>query len=231
MAARQTATAPRHREPDHPDDVFVARTLEFSEWARQNTQVLVIFGIVLALLVGGVLYYANYRQGLRQQAVLELERIQQTLGVGETETAKAELLTYVDRFGGTPYAGEARLLLGQLYLQSGQASEAVGVLQGPSEDLDDPIGVQAAMLMAKAYEEQGAWDEAEDLYLRVADQAELDFQVTGALADAARIRTRQGDREGAAELYRRILDGMEENAAERGLYEMRLQEVLTEANV
>lgn len=230
MAARKTATASRHREPESPDDVFVARTLEFSEWARQNTQILVIFGIVLALVVGGTLYYASYRQGLRQQAVLDLERIQQTLGVGESEAAKAELLTYLDRFGGTPYAGEARLLLGQLYLQSGQASEAVEVLASQARDLDEPIGVQAGMLLGRAYEAQGAWDEAEEVYLRVADNAELDFQVTGALADAARLRTRQGDPGGAAELYRRILEGMEEDAADRGVYEMRLQEVLTEAS-
>lgn len=227
MAARQSPSHPR--EPDHPDDVFVARTLEFSEWARQNTQILVVFGIALALLAGGALYYASYRQDMRQQAVIGLERIQQTLGVGELEAGKAELVTYLDRFGGTPYAGEARLLLGQLYLQSGQTQQAIDVLRATADDLREPIGVQAAMLLAKAHEEQGDVEAAEELYLRVADRAELEFQITDALADAARLRRQAGDRTGAADLYRRILEGMEEDAEDRGLYEMRLQEVLTEA--
>ncbi|MBW3533773.1 MAG: tetratricopeptide repeat protein [Gemmatimonadetes bacterium] len=217
------------REPDHPDDVFVARTLEFSEWARQNTQILVVFGIVVVLLVGGALYYATYREDLRQQAAVGLERIHQTLGVGEVEAARAELVTYLDRFGGTSEAGEARLLLGQLYLQSGQAPLAVDVLGPTAENLREPIGVQAAMLLAKAHEELGDPAEAERLYLAVADRAELDFQITAALADAARLRQRDGDRQGAADLYRRILDRLEADAEDRGLYEMRLQEVLTEA--
>ena len=74
---------------------------------------------------------------------------------------------------------------------------------------------------AAAYEEAASWDQAEFVYLRVADEAELSFQVREALTDAARIRMARGDRAGAIELYDRILDDLEETDPSRGLYEMR----------
>lgn len=228
MTAARTAPQTHRRPQDEPDDVFVARSLEFTAWARRNKQALVLFGIVLALMVGGIAYYASYRAEMTRQAVLELERIQQTVGVGEVEAARAELTTFIDRFGGTPYAAEARLLLGQLYLESDQPQQASEVLEPAASDLGEPIGIQAAMLLARAAEEAGQPDRAEDLFLDVADRAELDFQVRQALADAARLRASAGDHAGAAELYRRILEGMEEDDPQRGPFEMRLQEVLTE---
>ncbi len=228
MAARYTPPRSRSRE-EHPDDVFAARTLELSDWAQQNTQLLVILGVALALIVGMGLYYMNYRKGLTAQASVELERIQQTLATGEVEAAKADLVTYLDRFGSTPYAGEARLLLGQIDLQSGQTDQAVTALQPSASDLGEPIGLQAAMLLAKAYEQSGDLQKAEDLYLKVADGAKLDFQVRNALDAAALIRKEQGDLKGAADLYQRILDGMDETDPQRGLYQMRLQEARTEA--
>ena len=64
-----------------------------------------------------------------------------------------------------------------------------------------------------------------DTSLRLADRSELDFQIRDALAAAARIRGSQGDAAGAAELYRRILGALDENAPERGMFEMRLAEL------
>jgi hypothetical protein len=89
----------------------------------------------------------------------------------------------------------------------------------------DPLELQAASLLGVAYEQDKRWDDAEAVYLRIADRSELDFQVRDALAAAARIREQRGNDAGAAELYRRILANMDPNAQNRGLYEMRLAEV------
>ena len=172
----------------------------------------------------GVLYYMNYRQGHLQRAALELERVEQGVAFGDTTTAKVELQQYIETFGNTPYAHEARLLLGALYLQSNQPAQAAEVL-ADGANVSRPLGLQVTTLLAKARAQQGQLDEAERLLLRVADRAELEFEVHEALEEAARLRKRSGNLAGAAALYQRILDDLEANAPERGLYEMRLAEI------
>ncbi len=117
------------------------------------------------------------------------------------------------------------MLLGELYLAGNEAEQALAVLEPMAESPREPLELQAASLLAAAYEQEGRWADAEATYLRIADRSELDFQVRDALAAAARIRAAQGNATGAAELYRRILDGLDEDALDRGIWEMRLAEV------
>jgi predicted negative regulator of RcsB-dependent stress response len=183
-----------------------------------------LVALVVAAVMMGTFYYINYRGGHLQRAALELERVQQGATFGEATTAKAELAQYVESFGNTPYGDEARLLLGQLYLESDQADEAATVL-ADAADVDEPLGLQVAVLLAKAHEEGGRLEEAERLLLRVADRADLDFQVYNALEGAARLRVLEGNLIGAIELYQRILAAIDEDAPERGIYEMRIGEL------
>ena len=225
MARSHTSKGPsRPIGPSDPDDALFANTFALSTWVQRQRQALILVGITVAAVVAGTLYYMSYRGDHLQRAALELERVQQGAAFGDTTTARTELAQYVRSFGNTPYGDEARLLLGELYLESGQADEAANVL-AEAADISEPLGLQVAMLLAKAQEQQGQLEEAELLLLRVADRAELDFQVRDALEGAARLRTLQEDISGALDLYRRILDGIEEDAPERGVYEMRIGEL------
>ena len=215
------------KQDNDPDDVFIAKTLELSSWAKNNQQVITVLAVVAVLAVAGLLYYRNYTQGLAQQAAQQLESIHQTIALQDREGAKADLATFLQRFDGTPYAGEARMLLGELYLQTNEAQQALAVLEPMAESPRDPLEMQAATLLGAAYEQERRWDDAEQVYLRIADRSDLDFQVRDALEAAARIRVAQGDTTGAVELYRRILDGMDESDQTRGVYEMRLAELNT----
>jgi predicted negative regulator of RcsB-dependent stress response len=100
--------------PEHEDDVFVAKILEIGNWAKSNQQVLTVLGIVAVLAVVAGLYYRNYRTTLVQQAANQLEQIQQSVALQDTQGAKDQLVVFLDRFENTPYAGEARMLLGEL---------------------------------------------------------------------------------------------------------------------
>jgi predicted negative regulator of RcsB-dependent stress response len=225
MARRHTSTRPvRPSGPSDPDDVFLENTLALSTWAQRHRQYLVLIALAVAVALMGTLYYINYRGGYLQRAALELVRVQQGAAFGDTTTAKAELAQYVELFGNTPYGDEARLLLGQLYLESDQADEAATVL-ADAADVSEPLGLQVAVLLAKAHEERGRLEEAERLLLRVADRADLDFQVRDALEGAARLRVLEGNLTGAVELYQRILETIDEDAPERGIYEMRVGEL------
>lgn len=229
---------PSSQQSDTLEDSISARLVAVTEWARQNNQVVIIAGIVLAIGVAAGLYYYDFRQDVRMQATEEFERIQQTVvGVGDTQTALTELQTFLDRFGDTPLAPEARLLLAEAHLHEGSPEQAIQTLEPVVGNLGRPISIQAAFLLGSAYEEADRYGDAEDIYLRIAEEAELTFQIRNALADAARIRASTDNYAGAADLYRRILDTFEDDdegaatdAGDRAIYRLRLAEMEAMAN-
>ena len=218
-----------HQHDNDPDDVFLAKVLHIGKWANANQQLLTVMGVLAVILVAGVVYYRNYQETLVAQAAQQLESVHQSIAIQDREGAKNELVTFLERFSGTAYEGEARLLLGDLYLQSDDPQQARVVLEPLGASPRDPIEFHGAALLGAAYEQDNLWSEAEAIYLRIADRSELDFQVRAALASAARIRADQGDSAGAIELYERVLSDLEENAADREQFEMRIQELRTAA--
>jgi predicted negative regulator of RcsB-dependent stress response len=223
---RHPASAPRAEGKKEAEDVFVEKTLELIKWAKDRSQTLMLIGIVVVVAAAGIVYYVKYRSSWEEQAVARLEQVQSSMGFGERETAKADLYQYVEQFEGTVYAMEARLTLGQALLEDGAPEEAIEALAPAVREMaSQPIGLQAAFLMAAAYEESNQPEEAERLYLRIANSSELSFQMFEALSGAARIRTTAGDKAGAAELYEEILSTMEDGDPQRGFWEMRLAEV------
>lgn len=224
--SRHPSSRRRAEEKREAEDVFVEKTLDLIQWAKNNSQTLVLVGIVVAVLAAGGIYYKNYRSSWEEQAVTRLEQVQAAFGFGDRETAKASLAEYVDQFEGTVYAMEARLVLGQAYLEDGTPDQAIEALAPAVREMNtEPIGIQAAFLLAAAYEEAGRPDDAETLFLRIANTSDLPFQVSEALAGAARIRAAAGDLPGAAELYQDILADMDAGDPQRGFWEMRLAEV------
>jgi len=228
MAQRHPGT---RRSQSEPDDVFVAKVLEAGKWAESHQQLLTVLGVVVLIGIGALLYLRNYRANMNVQAATELEQIYQSVSIQDLEGARGELVTFLDRFGGSAYEPEARLLLGDLYLRDDSPEQALAVLRPLGESPRRPIDFQAAALLAAALEEDRQWDEAERVYLLIANRSDLDFQVRDALEAAARIRKDRGDGDGAVELYRRILSSLEDGDPERGLFEMRITEIETAANV
>lgn len=230
---------PSSQGSDSPEDALSARVIALSAWARENSQVVIIAGIVLAIAAAAGLYYYDFQQDVRMQAAEEFERIQQTVvGVGDTQTALTELQTFLDRFGDTPLAAEARLLLAEAHLHEGDSQQAIQTLQPVVGSLGRPIAIQGAFLLGSAYEEAEQHADAQDIYLRIADEADLTFQVRNALDAAARVRAQMDNYAGAAELYRRVLDTFAEDgdqppdaaAGDRAMYQLRLAEMEAKAN-
>jgi tetratricopeptide (TPR) repeat protein len=231
MAKRRTTSRPStgSTKATEPDDAFIARLVELSTWAMSNRQTLIIFGVVLAAIVGGVVYYVNFTETLESQAALEIEQIEQSMQMGDASASRAQLAQFLERYGGTDSAAEARMVLAQLHLNAGQAQEALSVLEGADVSVRRPMGLQLEILRGKTHEAAGNPEEAERAYLRAADAAEIQFIRIEALDDAARVRTSLGNPSGAAQLYQRILDDLPEVHPDRGLYEMRLAEANAEA--
>jgi predicted negative regulator of RcsB-dependent stress response len=225
MSKRQPGQSRKKQSEGEPDDLFIARVLDLGKWAQANQQVMTVLGVLAVIAVAGVIYYGNYRRSLDQQAAQSLESVHQSIAIQDEQGARDQLVTFLERYGGTAYEGEARLLLGDLYLREGQAQQAEAVLEPIGANPRDPIELQAAMLLAKAYEEEEAWADAEATYLRIADRSALSFQIEEALSATARIRADQGNVAGAIQLYERARDRLEEGDPLRGHYEMRIAEL------
>lgn len=217
--SRRTA----QKQPENPDDLFVAKVLQVSNWANQHRQALIGIGVAVAVIVAGGLYWRTYQQSLLQQATQEFVTIQQTLALGGAEQAKADLQLFLQRFGGTRSAEEARLLLGQLELETGSPENAIAILEELAGNRT-PLGMQATFLLAAAYEESGNVAEAERMYLAVANRSDMSFLVRDALAQAARIRMEGENYTGAAALYEEVLTYFEESDPGRQVFVMRLAE-------
>ena len=211
--------------PEQQDDAFVAGVMDVSRWGSENRPLLVLAAVMVVLLVAGGIYYVSFQRSLVNQAVNQLETIHQSISIAAYEDAKAQLSTFVGRFEATEQAREAVVLLGRLHLEAGDAAVAVSVLERGDLGLGDALGIQGSFLLARAYEDQGRWADAESLYLETADRAELDFQIREALDGAERTRHRQQNIAGAVELYERILETFEDSDPGRGVYELRLGEM------
>lgn len=210
--------------PVDQEDAFVATTLQATQWAQRNRPILTLGIVLAALIAAGVVYYARYQGTLNSGAALQLEEIQQRLDGGDPTGAQDDLQLFLERFGGTPSADEARIALAQISASAGEYEAAAEALEPLARDLGNPLGAQAAGLLAAISEDAGNLETAEALYLRLADRSRLGFQVRDALAAAARIRWESGDAAGAMELYDRLLGQMDEAVPGRDLVEMRRAE-------
>ena len=225
MTTRQPGTVRSHAQPGTDENVLV-RVAEASDWGRKNSRALVIGLIVLAIAVVAVIYYMNYRGQMAERATSELLEVRQTVATSDPATSVAALESYIDRFGGTDAGAEARLLLAQLQLATGNAAQAAEAVRPVSEHDDPLLATSAGLLLAGALEASGQAEEAERAYLRVAEDAELEFQQREALEDAARIRVERGDRAGAVDIYDQLIGLTEEGSPDRDVYEMRRSEIM-----
>lgn len=206
------------------DDVVMARALQLSTWARRNARLVMGIAAVALLGVLAYLFYGYQKRQSEERASIAFTRVEQTALSGNATLAQRDLQDFVRRFDGTVQADQARMLLAKVHLDAGRAREAVTVLQAVDARPGTTVGSQAAMLLGAAQNQAGNRQAAIESYVRVADAAELDYEKEQALREAAILRLEGGDFAGAAELFRRLRDMMEEGSFERSVYEMYLAE-------
>jgi predicted negative regulator of RcsB-dependent stress response len=230
MVAQSIASRPKRPQQTEPDDIVLARALQFTEWARKNIVIVTGAAVVLLLLIAGLIWWRMERAQRLENAAIEFLQVEQAVLSGEQSIATQELQLFVQEHSGTPYADEARVLLAQVHLRSDRTAEAIDVLNPVVERMtDSPVGVQAALLLASAQQAADDPDAAIATYLRIADESDLVFRQQEALVGAALLRQQANDWAGAAELYRRLVETTEEGTPERSVFEMRLAEAEAQA--
>jgi len=208
------------------EDAFVAGMFRLGNWIVGNlrTTIVVVGGI--AILVAGVMYYRGYRETVRNRAALELSQLRASVATAEPAALASQLEGFIERFDGTVSETEGRLLLGRLYIDSGQNGEAIRVLDGVKPSINVPLGFAGRSLLIIAHERSGEPERALDLYLDLGRSARYPFQQREAQANAARILADLGRLEEAIEIYARIAAEAETvDPSEAGVYRLRLGEL------
>lgn len=213
-----------HRTSSGGDDAFLTGVLESTAWARTHGTRLLVGGIIVVLLLVGLLWYRNYRSALNDRATAELGPVRATVQSGNYALARQDLEQFVGRYGSTAAGEEGRLMLGQVYLEANEPQQAVNTLQ-PLANPGNAIGLNAALLLAAAYEASNQADRADATYLDIARKARFDYQKQEALDRAATLRLAQGNTAGAIELYERIIAMFKEEGPDKSLFQMRLAEI------
>jgi predicted negative regulator of RcsB-dependent stress response len=227
--AKHPTSSRVHRDDSGPDDAFVSTIKRSYSWGKENSRVVV--GVLAVILVAGVAafwYYTQQRQ-LETQAAARLTQVQQSVASGNAQLAVRDLQTYLDRFGSTRTADQARLVLASILLEQDRVQDALEALGSLPDDLRTPFGLPAARLQAAAHEEAGNIDEAVSTYLRISDRARFGFERREALADAARIRLQNGEPGRAADLYDQLVGMYPQDDPEHGYYQIWLAEAQAQA--
>lgn len=226
MAKRRPRPTQPRETSGSGEDAFTAGILNVVAWARERTQLLVISGTVVALLVAGTFYWFNQRGAQLDAAAQELEQLQQAVGFEDPATAVASVQGYLDRFGETQYGIEARMLLARVHLIGQEdPAAAIEVLEPVAPDFSSPLNVHATFMLASVFEQAERWAEAMQTYEELRTQAEFSFQRREAGEGLARTHLAQGDTAQAVQAYEEILTELDPEDANRARYEMRLAEL------
>ncbi len=223
--AKRRPTSSRPSAKGTADDAFAARVLEFWAWSRTRTELLVAMIVVGLLLAGGTIYYMNHRAAQREAAAAQLESLQQAVNFREPAAVISDLREFLNRYGGTPYATEARLVLAEALLGQDRTGEAIETLEPIAPSFRNPLRLQATILLASALEEAEDWARAAEVYEALSRDASFSYQRREATEGLARVRLAQGDTAAAQAAYRELLDDPELGTETRNYVEMRLAEI------
>lgn len=219
---------PTRQEDEWQDvDPFLQMVLRGYAWTRQNQTVVIAAAVLLAVALGGFLYYRNFQQQVREEAATQLQQIESRMQTaGASDTLILRLQEFVDRYGDTRYAHEGRILLARIRAEQGSPDRAVELLRPVSaRPVNTPLGYAANQLLAHAYAGTGDTTRALETLARLADGARFEFQRTEARAARAQILAAQGNLREAERLYRTIVDSTASDEPNGPLYRTRLGEI------
>ena len=223
--AKQMAREKRSGQLDTEDHV-TERVLEAAAWAENHRRAVIAGGVALVLVVAAAFYYQDYRGKLVERASVRLQEIQMSAQSADMETIRSELRIFIDQYGSTPYASQARVALGDLELRRDSLGLAIQALQPVAElGADNPLSFTAMKMIAAAYEQGGETDQAIQWYERVSSEAMFDYQRHLGMAEQARLHTAAGRYSEAESLYEQLVADAGEDPAGQQVYGVRLGEV------
>lgn len=211
--------------PDPEQDAFIEAVERLVAWTQQNLQLVVGGTVLVVVLTLAGLWYWNYQTSRTEQADRQLQGIRSALATGTDTVGVPRLQQFVQSFGGTEAALEARVLLARLQLQRDAAGDAVESVQPVVDETSagSSTGVAARRVLADAQQAAGRPDAALRTLRELAENARFGFQRREAAAERASILTEQGRLQEARSIYQRLVEEAPTDAQQ--LHAVRLGEV------
>jgi len=177
-------------------------TDSLAEWFRSNGRTTAIAATVIVLLGGGAWLY---RYASAQQAVQADEQLMQperSLSAGNIPLAQTDLKRLIQRFGGTPAATQASMLLAQTYFDQGKNADGIAVLDKVSRrGASAPFAAAVEALTAVGESNAGKYGDAAKQYLKAAAASPYAAEQSQYKANAARAFAYAGDTTQAVALW------------------------------
>ncbi|HEU0300455.1 MAG TPA: tetratricopeptide repeat protein [Longimicrobium sp.] len=227
MASSTVARSRQARTQLDSDDALAIRAAELSAWARRNARMIMAIAAVALVVVGGLVVW-KYQQGQRRAVAGERLLALNANPAVMTAAGTRELEQFINQYGDTPEADEARLMLAQSLMEQGQGRRAVPHLQRVA-DGGGRLAAQASMMLGSAHSQLGDRAAAIRAYQQAADRAQLRYQRFEALGQAAVQHEAGGDWRAAADIYRGLLAESEKGSQQATIIEMRMTEALARA--
>lgn len=188
-------------------DRFVETTFDWAAWTRANARTVAIGVGALVLLAGGMLLYQTSRSREARMAGQRFQEVWTAYAAGNYQLAANDFKQFRDQYGGSEYADDASLYLGDSYLRAGDYPAAIKTLEQFRRDYDDsPLTYGATSLLAAAYEGSGNLVKAAEIYAEALRLARHDYQRVASLMDGARVLEGQQKKSDAAGAYRQIVE-------------------------
>jgi tetratricopeptide (TPR) repeat protein len=204
----------RRKELKKPDE-FITFSSRIISWCQDNVRIVV--GVlasvaVLILITAAVFLFKARREtearGLYEEA-LSLYQVESSgnAGAANYSMAMAKLEEVEQRYRSTTVATNALMDLGNIYFQEGDYQKAIicytDFLQ--RTDVSHPLYDQALESLGETYEAKGSWQEALEVYQRLASEGASVYQAQAQLY-LGRVYEAMGDKQKAMTHYDNYLN-------------------------
>ena len=226
--ARSIAKQPKRDRVDTEDRIMES-VASATMWASRHRRVATTALIALVAAGAAGVVYVRYNADLQERAAVGLDELRLSTRGSPPELLREELGVFIQQFGATPEANEARLHLAELEIRRDSMDAAIRALEPVvSEGTGTPVGYHALAMLAVAQERQGDTEAALRSYQRLKADARHDYQRRAASASQARLHEFAGDFAEAARIYEELAAD-EDALADGAFYGVRLGEVRARA--
>jgi predicted negative regulator of RcsB-dependent stress response len=188
-------------------DKFVERTFDWAHWIETHRSQAIGVVVILLLMAAGLFAWRQMSRSAEEGASVAYGQARQAYFAGNWQLAVADLQGFLNRYGDSTYAVDARFFLADAYYQAGQYQPAVQSLEEFLDDYgDSPFAENARQLLAASYQQMGQFPQAIAVYERAIESTDSDVAKINYRNAMARIYASQGDIEGAANQYRAIVE-------------------------
>jgi tetratricopeptide (TPR) repeat protein len=199
----------RKKELKKPDE-FLTFSSRIMAWCKDNIRIVigVLASVAVLLLITSAVFLFKANRETKARALYEealsLYQVESpgNAGAANYSMATAKLEEVKQRYRSTKVASYVLIDLGNIYFQEGDYEKAISCYTDflQRTDVSDPLHDQALESLGETYEAKGSWQEAVEVYQRLASEGTPVYQAQAQLY-LGRVYEAIGDKQKAMTHY------------------------------